>query len=150
MNRQAGLTIIEVLVAITILGIIMAALAYMQISTIRMTGDSAQDSEAMQTAIQVLDSKISKMLLDSTTFENYSKCPMTTAVACTTSLADVSGTVTIDGSDKGYQAKGLIEVMVRITSPGKASVSYFVSCMDLHPVPTVAEPYPCPSFGELQ
>jgi prepilin-type N-terminal cleavage/methylation domain-containing protein len=144
MKRSAGLTIIEVLVAIAVLGIVMAALAYMQVSTIRMTGASQKDSEAMQVAIRAVDAQAAKILLDAATFESYANCPG--PVHCTSSLQGAEGQISINASSSEV-GPGLIRITVDVTSPGRASLSYLVSCMDLHPVPTVAEPYPCPNDG---
>ncbi|MEJ2666259.1 MAG: type II secretion system protein [Deinococcales bacterium] len=61
-RRRQGFTIIELLIALAVIGIAFAALAFTQVSSLRSTTTSRVASETKTVATNVLESKVSKVL----------------------------------------------------------------------------------------
>lgn len=138
----------EVLIAVALIAIVFAALAAMQISSLRMTRASQQSSEAMQIAVDQLNELTVEIL---SRFVDYQGCPGSGPVdpGCTESGRPV-GDYTVAHSisrGSGYESSGLIQVSVVVTGPASATFSTFVSCMDHTELVTV-DPDLVPGSGD--
>lgn len=151
MNRRSGLTIIEVLIALAIIGALFAVLAVTQVSTFKITRQSQTASSAMQVAASELDDLSRKVLAD---YADYAQCP-TATVTCSGSVqtSGATGTFAITkdattfsgGSSPGTD---VLDISVSITKPAPVSLATKVSCIDESTpssgsMPTVSNPNPC-------
>lgn len=145
-KRHAGLTLLEVIMAIAVLGILLAAFAYLHVSTLRLTGSSQRESRGMQEATRLIDQKTIELLGSAGAFHAHAQC----SPACTETVSKggVEGTITVKPAGGDYKTNGLLLVEVQLTSPAQTHLVHYVSCMDLNPVPTVMRPYPCPEAGQ--
>lgn len=148
-RREAGLTLIEILVALAIIGLAFAALASLQISNLRVTRDSKLASIATQVGNEAMEQVVKEFLaqVDSSTSKPVFTCGGASYMAC-------SGTLGIQVDDAAYAATynvavnsttGIATVTVDVDDPKAVSFSQLVSCMDVVPPPSFAEPAPCPN-----
>lgn len=151
MNRRvegSGLTVVEVLIAVALKAIVFAALAAMQVNSLRMTRASQQSSEATQIAVDQLN-ELTVEILDR--YVEYQGCPGSGPVdpGCTDSgrtVGDFSVAHSISRGS-GYESSGLIQVSVSVTGPASASLSTLVSCMD-HSTLVLVDPDTVPDSGD--
>lgn len=165
--RRSGLTIIEVLIAMAILGIAFGALLFNQLSNLRTSARMRLVTEIKAALTQVLEAKNAEVLAKSGSIyafdDYYWGCPSAVAnassiigrplnsVAC--SGNSTVGRVTVSWSvsgESGIQGEGLILLSARgsianmSTSPQVALIRR-VSCYDVYPSPTRDAPAPCPT-----
>lgn len=141
MRQTQGLTLIEVLIAIVIIAVAFIALASSQLTNLRVTRDSELASLATQTANEELEYLIQAILDD---YVSYQACPGAADI-CSGTRSEGSFTVDYDIShdDATYSLKGLILVEINVSGPSSATLSHYVSCMDVSPPPTVTTPGAC-------
>lgn len=157
MKNLRGLTIIEVLIAISIIGVVFAALAALQVSNLRVTGAAGQDTDRLETAVREFESQ--KRLIEQM-FGTYLECPDgADATLCAPNVGDDSvqieirgrPTLEVDGSDLGLETNGLVEVDIHVTTDaGALRFRQFVSCLEAagDTPPSVAVPGPnCEPIG---
>lgn len=135
-----GLTIVEVLIALVIIGVAFVALTYTQVLNLRVTSDSKRASEATQVANEYLEILVQRILAD---YASFQSCP--SGGHCAASGVNYRG-YSVDYSisrGAGYQFEGLILVSLEVDGPASAELQHYVSCMDVDPPPTVANPGVC-------
>lgn len=150
---RSGLTIIEVLISLAILGVLFAVLAVTQVSTFHITRNSQQASSAMQVAGKQLDDLSRKVLHD---YADYSTCPGATSVSCsgTISTGGATGNFSITPSPTSFSGGAggtdVLVIDVSLSKPASVSLSTQVSCIDESKptssslsMPTVADPAAC-------
>lgn len=167
MRRQAGMTLVEVLLALVILGIGLVAMAFIQTSNLRMTTNARLTTETKAAANQVLESVMGDVL--STTVvsgtrlfafnDYYWTCPtqlsppvgvtLQTRPACseTTDVGDVEVTYTVAG-ESGVTGEGVLTVTVtavHTVGGQQLTLGDRVTCYDVYPSPTSLAPQPCPT-----
>ncbi len=155
MNR-AGLSIIEVLMSIGIMAIVLSSLATARMAFFRLDREANAETHALQAANDALERLTLDITQSAATFGDYASCPTVPAGRpsdfCAPDLADlgapgnVLGNVAIvgPGSSASHRDQGLIDVTINIDEPGELNLATNVSCMDVHPSPTVVDPAPCP------
>ena len=139
---RAGLTLVEVLIAIAIIGIAFGVLALTQVTTMRVGADSQRASDTTEFANARLEAKTSEIR------SNFSSIltTCTTPAACSSDIDDGSfqGTLSWGKQGSGYLEEGLIRLTASLVEPSVIEFSRVVSCIDVNPPPTVAAPVPCP------
>ena len=166
---RKGFTIIEVLIAMAILGIAFTALLMNQLSNLRTTARMRMVTEIKAALTQVLDSKTAEILAktgnsitDFTFYDYYWGCPTDVSgastiierplnsVACegTSTTGRVQVTWTIAG-ESGLEGEGLILLTAtgavsNVPNSPRVSLVRRVSCYDVYPSPTQDAPAPCP------
>lgn len=167
MPKQVGLTLVEVLLALVILGVGFIAMAFVQTNNLRMTTNARLTTEVKAAANQVLESVMGNVL--STTVvsgtrlfafnDYYWSCPtqlsppagvvLQSRPACsdTRDIGDVSVTYTVAG-ESGVTGEGVLTVTVTaLHSVGgqQLTLGDRVTCYDVYPSPTSLAPQPCPT-----
>jgi prepilin-type N-terminal cleavage/methylation domain-containing protein len=166
---RRGFTIIEVLIALAILGIAFSALLMSQLSDLRTTARMRLVTEVKSALTQVLEGKTAEILAktgNSATvfafYDYYWGCPTPVSgasaiigrplnsVTCqgTSTAGRVEVTWTIAG-ESGLEGEGLILLTARgeipsIPNSPRVSLVHRVSCYDVYPSPTKDAPAPCP------
>ena len=164
MRGRDGLTIIETLIAITVIGVVFVALAGMQISSMRVTTDARVDSDLLQVAVTAFEQARTIILAN---FEVvYAACP--TSGSCAEELfTDLTVTKPNFGVHRilAQRAFGIVtevdehgnETDVHTTFPGLLELEVsvgdsrgrellfkqYVSCLDANEVPALSDPSTC-------
>lgn len=143
-SSTSGLTVVEVLIALVVMAVALAALALTQVTTMRVNADSRRMSDATDFANDLLEAKTREVLADFT--DQLAACA--TPASCSTDLSEYDsryqGTLTWGRLGGDYLDEGLIGISVQVTSPTRVEFSRTVSCIDVNPAPSVASPAPCP------
>ena len=161
MRGRDGLTIIETLIAITVIGVVFVALAGLQITSMRVTTDARVDSDLLQVAVGAFEDARTIVLAN---YEDiFQTCPLEGDCA-TELLSDVAvrdpyvrrvaaqragGYVKKleDGDEVDvYTAfPGLLELEVEVTDGRGRQLLFkqYVSCLDGNVLPTMSDPAPC-------
>lgn len=135
-----GLTLVEVLIALVIIAVAFVALTYTQVLNLRVTSDSRQASSATQVANEYLELLTQRILAD---YAKYQSCPSGDHCAATGVEVDGYSVAYSLSRGVGYQFEGLILVDLTVDGPATAHLEHYVSCMDVDPPPTVANPGVC-------
>ena len=164
MRTSNGLTIIETLISITVIGVVFVALAGMQISSMRVTTDARVDSDLLQVAVTAFEQARTIILAN---FEDvYASCP--TSGSCAEELftdltvakpnfgvhhilAQRAGGIVTKVDDHGNETDvyttfpGLLELEVSVgDSRGRELLfKQYVSCLDANQVPALSDPTTC-------
>ena len=133
-----GFTLVEVLIAIAVVGIMFASLAALQISNFRVTASAERSTSLLEEAVAVFESV--KIDVESN-FSTYNACD-----ECT--LDWPGADVVISGAPSfGESAAqdGLVEVRVRVEGESGEVLEFrqIISCVDAAVPPTVANPGEC-------
>lgn len=153
MKDLRGLTIIEVLIAISIIGVVFAALAALQISNLRVTRAAGEDTERLELAVAEFEDQKRLIEQDYTT---YLDCPANLNLCEPSDLNDTVqiairgrptlSAVTSDLAASGpVETNGLVGVDIRVTTDaGVLQFRQFVSCLEAtsEAPPSVAVPGP--------
>lgn len=166
---RAGFTLIEVLIALAVIGIAFAAVALIQVNNLRASTSARLATEVKAAANVVLEQEmglvLSTMVNGITGLKQYAfndfywSCPtavtpsggalaVVTARTCTGSRT--IGGVTVDYSirgESGILGEGVLTVTVTARhSLGKQAITIGdrVTCYDIYPSPTSLAPEPCP------
>ena len=168
MRRSQGLTLVEVLIALAVVGIAFAAMAFIQTNNLRMTTNARLTTDVKAAANQVLESVMSDVL--ATTISGGSKlyafndyywtCPTQVAPpagalpvvsrpSCTGSrtIGDVEVNHSIAG-ESGVTGEGVLTVTVTAVHANggqRLTLGDRVTCYDVYPSPTSLAPEPCPT-----
>jgi prepilin-type N-terminal cleavage/methylation domain-containing protein len=141
MNRS-GLTLVEILVAITIIAAVFMVLANSQITSLQVTRDSRLASISTQIANNAME-QAAQLLL-----ENGFSC---SGISCNGSL-----TISVEGRD--YEADyvinnnlgiesltGVALISINVSEPRALVFAQYVSCLDaeIEPRPSFNNPGPC-------
>lgn len=134
---SSGLTLIEVLLAIAVIGITFVSLATLQISNIRVTTDAQRDTNLLEEAIDVFESV--KLDIESD-FSDYNACS-----PCTFTRSGAEVVVNGAPTFGGVAQDGLVEVFVTVTADGGKSRAFrqILSCIDAAEPPTIRDPGEC-------
>lgn len=167
MTQRVGLTLVEVLVALVVVGIAFIAMAYVQTTNLRMTTNARLTSEVKTAANQVLETVMGEVLATTTdasgnrsyAFNDYYwSCPthlapptgvtipVRPACSASRSIGDVQVTYTVTG-EGGVTGEGLLTVTVTAvhgTGGQQLTLGDRVTCYDVYPSPTSLAPQPCP------
>lgn len=137
----SGLTLVEVLVALAIVAIAVVALTMTQATSLRLSRDSVEASNATQVANEEMELLTQKVLDE---YEFYQDCPG--GDDCTQSYDRQAYAVSYEiARGSGYEYESLIKLRVVVDGPSNAELEAYVSCMDISPPPTVAHPGLCVS-----
>ena len=138
--RTSGLTLLEVLIALALIGVAFAVLATTQVQALRIGSDSREASDATEYANRRLEAEVNA-LLTPTSFEAAHD-----AGAVTVPIDDgrYQGFISVAPAGGSYLQEGLMHVEVEMTSPADVQFDRLVSCLDVTPPPSVALPSPCP------
>ncbi|WP_279231542.1 type II secretion system protein [Thermus thalpophilus] len=168
--RGKGLTIVEVLIALAILGVAFGALLLNQLSSLRTSTRMRLVTEIKSTLSQVLEAQAASIVAKNGAsvapfnfYDYYWGCPSPVAnaqsivgrplnsVACTgsTTLGRVRVAWTISG-EGGIPGEGVILLQAAASIPSLANSPRVtlvkrVSCYDVYPSPTKDAPAPCPT-----
>jgi prepilin-type N-terminal cleavage/methylation domain-containing protein len=168
-TRVRGFTLIEVLIALAVIGIAFAAMALIQVNNLRATASARLASEVKAAANVVLEEQMSLVLATTTdpstgdktyAFNDfYWSCPTLVtpsagALAVVTSrtcsgddeIGDVEVNYRIRG-ESGVLGEGLLTIIVTANHKlGTQSLTLGdrVTCYDVYPSPTSLAPEPCP------
>ncbi len=167
MNSKSGFTLIEVLIALAVIGIAFAAMAMMQITNLRASSDARLTTEVKAAANQELEAVMAQVLTVTGSpgsyqyaFNDYywscptavtpsaGALPVNTAPACsgTSKIGDVDVTHNIRG-ESGVIGEGIVTVTVTAANPhgGRTlTIGNRVTCYDVYPSPSSTAPEPCP------
>lgn len=143
--RSSGLTLIELLIALAVIGIAMGVLVYSQITNFQATSRASFASDAKSAATQLLEQQVGLALSN---FNNY----YNTCLTGSESGCSGTGWSINSGKDEGYAGEGLIGVSATATRQGiTVSLSTVVSCYDLFASRTAAirsnNLAPCPRIN---
>ena len=156
-RRMAGLTIIEVLIAIAVIGVVFAVLAALQVSNLRVTAASRDDSTVLQAAVQGFEVVRARVLANYSGFAD--DCQVgAQAERCTGSFdasiaelptqgqdprVDVSYSIVTGDYSENSTTVWLIRVDVSSAIEGVVPpfvLRQFVSCLDADVQPTMTPP----------
>lgn len=168
MRQHKGLTLVEVLIALVVVGIAFAAMAFIQTNNLRMTTNARLTTHVKAAANQVLESVMSSVLATSVDFSGnkvyafndyYWNCPtaqvppagalpVVNRPACTgtQNVGDVVVTYAVAG-ESGVTGEGVLTVTVTAQHPSggqRLTLGDRVTCYDVYPSPTSLAPEPCP------
>jgi prepilin-type N-terminal cleavage/methylation domain-containing protein len=145
-----GLTIIEVLIAMAVVGVVFVALASLQISSIRVTADARSDSDLLAQAVTTFESARTIVLRD---FAGYlAACTAASPSACTDApLAALVDADRIELSAASFGTPpvpypGLLRLRidaVDVRSDRTLTLVQYVSCLDGDDVPLITDPIAC-------
>lgn len=174
-RKAAGLTILEVLVAMAVLVVAFSALAFTQIASMSATARNRNVTVVKAAATRVLEDKMRDILGNYANPSNaserwyyftdyYESCP-TVLSSPSRPLANplpCSGTVKSDGNTVtstwvvqyepgALDGEGQLRLTVTAARTGGPTLSLvnIISCYDIYPSPTVGVPTPCPTDGSL-
>lgn len=144
--RRRGFTLLEVLLALAIIGVAFGVLAATQVTTLGVTAESRRASDATGFANGELERAVQAVLLD------FAGTVSACAAGCLETHGSGGGrfvgTTTTEPVGSGYLDAGLMRVTVTLTAPAPVSFTRLVSCIDVHPAPSIAAPFPCPGASE--
>jgi prepilin-type N-terminal cleavage/methylation domain-containing protein len=156
--KNSGLTLIEVLVTLIIIGVAFVALAMSQITSLKVTRDSKQASIATQVGNAAMERAVKQVLDDA--FGCIGLPPNRTCPAAYNSAGTFSDIVA-DGQTYsadysiGYPAgdpeenlAAMARIDITVSAPSAATFTQLVSCMDIVPPPSFNDPAPCPKLKE--
>ncbi len=168
MRQDKGLTIVEVLIALAVVGIAFAAMAFIQTNNLRMTTNARLTTDVKAAANQVLESVMNKVLATTVSggtktyaFNDYywtcptqltppaGALPVSSRPACTgtTTIGDVAVAHEVAG-ESGVTGEGVLTITVTaVHSHGgqRLTLGDRVTCYDVYPSPTSLAPEPCPT-----
>ncbi len=171
MRQDRGLTIVEVLIALVVVGLAFAAMAYIQTTNLKMTTNARLTSEVKAAANQVLESVMTDVLATDESSgtkyfafnDYYWSCPtaqtppagelaVVSRPACTgsTNVGEVEVDYAIAG-ESGVTGEGVLTVTVTAThrrGGQRLTLGDRVTCYDVYPSPTSLAPEPCPTPTE--
>lgn len=139
LNRD-GLTLVEVLIAMVVISVAFVALSTSQVMNLKITRDSREASLATQAANRQIEILTQRILDDYATYKN---CPGASVCSGTETQGTEAVEYEIYRDPAQYALEGLVRIDVTVVGASTASLSHFVSCMDVSPPPTVASPGAC-------
>jgi prepilin-type N-terminal cleavage/methylation domain-containing protein len=143
--RRDGLTLMEVMIAIAVIGLAFGVLAATQVTTMRVGSESRRASNATDVANGLLEAEVRRVLGDYAAVwagcENACVDPQTSLVE---GGVEYEYTLTTEREGSEYLEEGLMRVSVDVTAPTAIFFTRTVSCIDADPPPSIANPAPCP------
>lgn len=170
MKRDAGLSLVELLVALAILGTVFMVLANSQIANLRTTARSQASTQARALALRELETLSSRVLQVTpaapTIYGKYAfaryydfcrttPLPVPAGVAPVACRSEAGAAVAWEivseadlSADPAERVKGEGQVRLNLTVVDARGVPFSVvervSCYDVYPSPTSTAPAPCP------
>lgn len=146
-RSRKGLTLIEVLVAIAVIGTVFVVLASAQITNLRITSAARADSELLQVAVQGFERIRTVVLSDFSQFNRSCVASPTvtppTPWGCAGTLDDPQLDYTIRGAE-AVGIPGVIEVALVAERRGETlTFRQLVSCLDAVETPTLSDTSEC-------
>ncbi|HEX6592474.1 MAG TPA: type IV pilus modification protein PilV [Moraxellaceae bacterium] len=146
-SHQRGVGLIEVLVAMVILGVVVLGFAAMQMRAVGMTGDSYARSQAMSIAQDLVERMSVNYLSAGEYLSAYSGgaalTPLTTlANNCLTSTCTSAQLATFDIEQARYYAAALLPeglVYIRRDAGASENIQVFVAWGGTNPVPGISD-----------
>jgi type II secretory pathway pseudopilin PulG len=147
---REGLTIVETLIAIAVIGVVFVVLAAIQVTSLRMTREAQEESQLLQDAVTEFEELRTVVLADFWNF--YDSCPPPDGSGSCPEVDAAPGSYQIlrvlepDPAEPGefVLVDGILQVTVAVSGHGRTlELSQFVSCLDATPSPTISNPYPC-------
>ena len=147
MRRRSGLTILEALIAVGVLGVVVAALASLQLSNLQTTRGARLDTTRLEVAVARFEQEKRAVEAD---FASYLTC---TPATCSSGPEIVQGAevnVSVTGrpnvvptSGSPVATRGLVEIVVSVDDgTDTLTLRQFVSCLSASggAAPSVANP----------
>ena len=146
-SSSQGVTLIEALVAVAVIGIIFAVLASAQITNLRITSDARADTRLLERAVRVFEEVRTVVLSDFQAYHRGCSMPQAedTGAICTPNRND--GAIVViagpdeaaDGTDPDFVKEGtvLISITVADGRGNELGFTQFLSCLD---VPSAQQP----------
>jgi prepilin-type N-terminal cleavage/methylation domain-containing protein len=143
-----GLTIIEVLVAIAVVGVVFVALAALQIASLRVTRDAGVEDQLLAAAVTRFEEvrtevlgEFSMLLQACGVQDNCARL-----INSESNYDDVvleRASVAVD--DVRVELQGMLELQVTATNNSGRTLFFkqYISCVDADPVPTLSSPDIC-------
>src|SRR5690606_23197412 len=168
MRHDKGMTIVEVLIAVAVVGIAFAAMAFIQTNNLRMTTNARLTTDVKAAANQVLEAVMADVLATTVSgstktyaFNDYywtcptqltppsGALPVSSRPACTgsTTVGPVVVTHEIAG-ESGVVGEGVLTITVTAVHNNggqRLTLGDRVTCYDVYPSPTSLAPEPCPT-----
>jgi len=168
MRDNEGMSLVEVLIALVIVGIAFTTMAFVQTNNLKMTTNARLTTTVKAAANQVLEAVMTDVLETTVsgstkTFafnDYYWTCPTpstppsgalavvnTPSCSGTTSIGDVDVTHAIVG-EGGVTGEGVLTVTVtavHVHGGQRLTLGDRVTCYDIYPSPTSLAPQPCPT-----
>lgn len=149
MTSKSGLTIIEVLISLAVIGLVFAALAAVQLSSLRVTAASRADSDLLQAGVRGFERVRTAVLADFSSFNRVcsgESGTLPTGWSCEGDLADPDLAYRIRGAGgtDGTGIEGLVRVTFEATRAGRAlDFSQYISCLDAVQTPALSDTSLC-------
>ena len=140
--QRLGLSLIEVLIALAVIGVAFGILAVTQVGNLRISAESRLASQATEIANTELEGAVRCLLSTRTAFESVGVDCVDEVGAFTDGRFE--GLVEVRQLGDAYEQEGLLVVTARITEPVQAVFARLVSCIDVQPAPAIADHPPCP------
>lgn len=166
----SGFTLIESLLALSVLALVLAAIVSLQLTSVAVTADSREASDATEIVSQML------LTLEGAVYESdgaggfvisdYLGCPSVTTVTCSATGglpdADVFPALTaarypqldryayaydivgVQQESGSFLDEGLVRITVGLQGPSNVTLASFATCYDASRTPTVEIYEPCP------
>jgi type II secretory pathway pseudopilin PulG len=148
-NLKKGVSLIEALIAISVVGLVFVALAALQVSSLRVTREAQVDSELLAAAVTSFEEVRTTVL---SSFPDYYA-----ACAGGANCWDGDGSVVLqratalvpaedpDDPPTVVDVRGLLELQVTARNRRGESLFFkqYVSCLDADEVPTISDPQVC-------
>lgn len=122
--QNRGITLVELLIALAVLGVAFGVLVFSQVTSYRATDRARVVSQVKGTATQILENQVGVVLADFTRY--YNDCPTGRETGCYG-----PGFLINSGIDEGLEGEGQILIQSSATSQGiTISLATKVSCYD--------------------
>lgn len=122
--QNRGITLVELLIALAVLGVAFGVLVFSQVTNYRATARAGLVSQVKDTATQILENQVGVVLADFTRY--YNGCPTGSETGCYG-----PGFLINSGIDEGLEGEGQILIQSSATSQGiTINLATKVSCYD--------------------
>ncbi|ADD27414.1 type II secretion system protein [Meiothermus ruber] len=122
--QNRGITLVELLIALAVLGVAFGVLVFSQVTNYRATARAGVVSQVKDTATQILENQVGVVLANFTRY--YNGCPTGSETGCYG-----SGFLINSGIDEGLDGEGQILIQSSATSQGiTINLATKVSCYD--------------------
>ena len=149
MSSKSGVSLIEALIAIAVIGVVFVALAALQVSSMRVTSAAQVDSELLAAAVTSFERVRTTVLRSFEVY--YASCAG--GSDCWDGAEDAElrrATALVPAEDPEdppsvVEVRGLLELQVNVQNSRGETLFFkqFVSCLDADEVPTISDPSVC-------
>ena len=155
MRHREGVTFVEALIAIAVIGVVFVALAALQVASLRVTSEAQVDSALLAQAVTEFERARSTVLSSFDTF--YIACGAATncwsdpddAVILQRAVVFVPDEDNPAAEPEAVEVRGLLELQVTVFDRTGRELFFkqYVSCLDADEVPTLSSPGVCDGAG---